>query len=68
MVWSIRVYIYVIWIHQCPCLLHVLDEQIIHGIFGQVVVEFIDDILVFSKNEEEHDKHLCMVLQKLREN
>jgi hypothetical protein len=29
---------------------------------------FIDDILIFSKNEEEHNKHLCLVLQKLREN
>jgi hypothetical protein len=32
------------------------------------VVVFIDGILIFSKNEEEHDKHLHMVLQKLREN
>jgi hypothetical protein len=32
------------------------------------VVVFIDDILIFSKNEEEHDKHLHMVLQKLKEN
>jgi hypothetical protein len=32
------------------------------------VVVFINDILIFSKNEEEQDKHLCMVLQKLREN
>jgi hypothetical protein len=32
------------------------------------VVVFINDILIFSKNEEEHDEHLCMVLQKLREN
>jgi hypothetical protein len=32
------------------------------------VVGFIDDIFIFSKNEEEHDKHLCMVSQKLREN
>jgi hypothetical protein len=32
------------------------------------VVVFIDDILIFSKNEEEHDKHLRLVLQKLREN
>jgi hypothetical protein len=35
-VWFIRVYGYVIRIDQRPCLLHVLDEQSIHGIFGQV--------------------------------
>jgi hypothetical protein len=29
---------------------------------------FIDDIMIFSKNEEEHDEHLRLVLQKLREN
>jgi hypothetical protein len=32
------------------------------------VVVFIDDILIFSKNEDEHDEHLRLVLQKLREN
>jgi hypothetical protein len=32
------------------------------------VAVFIDDILIFSKNEEDHDEHLCVVLQKLREN
>jgi hypothetical protein len=30
------------------------------------VVVFIDDILVFSKTEEEHEKHLRLVLEKLR--
>jgi hypothetical protein len=30
-------------------------------------VVFIDDILVFSKTEEEHAEHLRLVLQKLRE-
>jgi hypothetical protein len=29
-------------------------------------VVFIDDILIFSKTEEEHEKHLRMVLEKLR--
>jgi hypothetical protein len=32
------------------------------------VVVFIDDILIFSKTEEEHEKHLRMVLEKLRSN
>src|SRR6185312_8736568 len=31
------------------------------------VVVFIDNILIFSKNEEEHAKHLRIVLQHLRE-
>ena len=30
-------------------------------------IVFIDDILVYSKNEEEHAKHLRLVLDRLRE-
>jgi hypothetical protein len=32
------------------------------------VVVFIDDILVYSRKEEEHKENLCLALQKLREN
>jgi hypothetical protein len=31
------------------------------------IMVFIDDILVYSKSEEEHKEHLCLVLQKLRD-
>jgi hypothetical protein len=31
------------------------------------MVVFIDDILILSKNEEDHNEHLCVVLQKLKE-
>jgi hypothetical protein len=31
-------------------------------------VVFIDDILIYSKNESDHEEHLRLVLQKLRDN
>jgi hypothetical protein len=31
------------------------------------LVVFIDDILVYSRREEEHEEHLRLALQKLRE-
>ncbi|WVZ56670.1 hypothetical protein U9M48_007164, partial [Paspalum notatum var. saurae] len=34
----------------------------------QCVVVFIDDILIFSKTRKEHEQHLRIVLEKLREN
>jgi hypothetical protein len=32
------------------------------------VVVFIDNNLVYSKNDSDHEEHLRMVLQKLRDN
>jgi hypothetical protein len=34
---------------------------------NKFVMVFIDDILVYSRSEEEHEGHLRLVLQKLRE-
>jgi hypothetical protein len=43
---------------------------LMNGVFRDYenfVIVFLDDILVYSKSEEEHEKHLRMVLQVLRE-
>jgi hypothetical protein len=44
-----------------------LMNKVFMEYLDKFVVVFIDDILVLSKNEEEHAKHLRLVLQKLRE-
>ena len=35
--------------------------------FDKFVLVFLDDILVYSRNEEEHEEHLKTVLQVLKE-
>jgi hypothetical protein len=44
---------------------------LMNGIFREYldnfVIVFLDDILIYSKYEEEHEQHLRMVLQVLRE-
>ena len=44
-----------------------LMNKVFKPYLDQFVVVFIDDILVYSKNKEEHEKHLHVILQTLRE-
>ena len=44
-----------------------LMHDIFHEFLDKFVIIYIDDILIYSKNEEEHEKHLEMVLKRLRE-
>mgnify|MGYP004716549505 CR=1 FL=1 len=44
-----------------------LMHRIFNPYLDQFVVVFIDDILVYSKILENHEKHLRIILQMLRE-
>ena len=44
-----------------------LMHRIFHPYLDQFVVVFVDDILIYSKSEEEHEQHLRAALQVLRE-
>ncbi|WVZ76592.1 hypothetical protein U9M48_024557 [Paspalum notatum var. saurae] len=44
-----------------------LMNKVFMEYLDKFVVVFIDDILIYSKTDEEHEEHLRLVLQKLRE-
>ncbi len=43
-----------------------LMNSVLHLYLDNFVIVFIDNILVYSKNEEEHTEHLAVVLRLLR--
>jgi hypothetical protein len=53
---------------NAPAYFMYLMNKVFMEYLDKFVVVFINDILIFSKNKEEHDEHLRLVLQKLREN
>ena len=44
-----------------------LMNPIFHEYLDKFIIIYIDDILVYSKTDEEHDEHLRLVLTKLRD-
>jgi hypothetical protein len=53
---------------NAPAYFMYLMSKVFMEYLDKFVVVFIDVILIFSKTEEEHEKHLRMVLEKLRSN
>jgi hypothetical protein len=53
---------------NAPAYFMYLMNKVFMEHLDKFMVVFNNDILIFSKNEEELDEHLCLVLEKLREN
>ena len=45
-----------------------LMNKVFSDYLDKFVIVFINNILIYSKSNEEHEQHLNLVLQRLREN
>jgi hypothetical protein len=52
---------------NAPAVFQHMMNDIFRDYLDQFVVIYLDDLLIFSKSQEEHDKHVALVLEKLRE-
>ena len=52
---------------NAPAVFMCLMNNVLHKYLDKFVVVFIDDILIYSKTKEEHEEHLKVILQVLRE-
>ena len=52
---------------NAPATFQSLMNDIFRDMLNICVVVYLDDILVYSKNDEDHEKHVRQVLQRLRE-
>jgi hypothetical protein len=50
---------------NAPAYFMYLMNKVFLEFLDKFVMMFIDDILVYSRSEEEHEEHLHLVLQKL---
>ena len=50
---------------NAPAIFMCLMNNVMHKYLDKFVVVFIDNILIYSKSEEEHKEHLKIVLQEL---
>ena len=50
-----------------PATFQAYINKALHGLVDDFCIVYLDDILVFSKTEEEHDQHLQRVCERLRE-
>jgi hypothetical protein len=52
---------------NAPATFQTLMNNIFYDCIDDFLVVYMDDLLIFSKNEEDHMRHVEMVLQRLRE-
>ena len=52
---------------NAPSTFQRLMNSVMHGFIDKFVLVYLDDVLVYSNNEDEHEAHLRQVFDQFRE-
>ena len=52
---------------NAPATFQTLMESVFADFLDKFVIVYLDDVLIFSRNDEEHHRHVRLVLERLRE-
>ena len=52
---------------NAPAVFQRMMDKVLAGLIGRIVMVYLDDIVIYSRSEEEHVQHLELVFARLRE-
>ena len=50
-----------------PTIFQHMENDIFRDLLDVCLIIYLDDLLIYSKTQEEHDSHVLLVLKRLRE-
>ena len=53
---------------NAPAVFQHMANDIFRDLLDICLIVYLDDLLIYSKTQEEHDSHVLLVLKRLREN
>ncbi|KAF8755124.1 hypothetical protein RHS01_05741 [Rhizoctonia solani] len=67
-IWLIQIPSHDLWPDKCTRSLPALHEQLFQDLLDVCVIIYLDDILIYSKDDATHTKHVHEVLKRLMDN
>ena len=67
-VWAFQYTVMLFGLTNAPAVFPHMANDIFRDLLDICLITYLDDLLIYSKTQEEHDSHVLLVLKRLQEN